>query len=154
MDIPSAHGAFINQCIMFIIPEHLHPTTVVKTWCMCPGRRTRATLSVPMVLDAQRFRNKVSKKRTIASNCPHEHIVKLISGKTAESSEEVPQEQQQDKIFGSHVWLENTTRYLYRHRQMDLSDSNLKRIEKLVLERNKLDKWPRVYQVRIFRGCS
>ena len=100
-----------------------------------------------------RFRNKVSKKRTIASNCPHEHIVKLISGKTAESSEEVPQEQQQDKVFGSHVWLENTARYLYRHRQMDLSDSNLKRIEKLVLERNKLDKWPRVYQVCIFRGC-
>ena len=66
----------------------------------------------------------------------------------------MPQEQQQDKVFGSHVWLENTTRYLYRHRQMDLSDSNLKRIEKLVLERNKLDKWPRVYQVCIFRGCS
>ena len=29
---------------------------------------------------------------------------------------------------------------------MDLSDSSLKRIEKLVLEHNKLDKWPRVYQ--------
>ena len=39
MDIPSAHGAFMNYIsiyIMLIIPELLHPTTVAKTWCMSP----------------------------------------------------------------------------------------------------------------------
>ena len=48
-----------------------------------------------------RFRIKISKKRTTASLCPHEHIVQLMSGKTAENSEEVPQEQERScmKIF-------------------------------------------------------
>ena len=101
-----------------------------------------------------RFRIKISKKRTTASLCPHEHIVQLMSGKTAENSEEVPQEQEQVNIFDNHVWLENTSKFLFSHRQLELSDSNIKRIEKLVLERNKLDTWPRVYQVCILGGCS
>ena len=94
-----------------------------------------------------RFRIKVSKKRTTASLCPHEHIAQLISGMTAENSEEVPQELEQVDIFDNHVWLENTSRFLYKHRQMDMSDSSIKHVEQPELGRNKLDQWSKVYQV-------
>ena len=94
-----------------------------------------------------RFRTKVSKKRKTPSLCPHEHIVNLVSGKIHQDSEEVPQDQQQESTFSNHVWLENTAKFLFHHRQVELSVTNIKHIEQLVLRRNKLDKWPTVYQV-------
>ena len=95
-----------------------------------------------------RFRFKVTKKRTTLSKCRHEHITLLLTGTTGES-EEVPQDKEETDIFDNHVWLENTSRFLFKHRQLDMSDPSIKLIEQLVLERNKQDKWPKAYQACI-----
>ena len=94
-----------------------------------------------------RFRVKVSKKRTTASLCPHEHIVVLVTDTNTKNTDESSDKHNDDKTFGNHVWLENTSKYLYKHRQLDLSDANIKHLEQRVMERNKLDAWPKVYQV-------
>ena len=96
-----------------------------------------------------RFRVKVSKKRTTSSLCPHEHIVIVASGKNLQNAlDQSPEVSQTDPTFDNHVWLQNTSKFLFRNRRMDLADVNIRNLERKVMTRNKTDDWPRVYQVQ------
>ena len=101
-----------------------------------------------------RFRVKVSKKRTTSNLCPHEHIVMVVSGKNVRNVQEAPNDAQADKSFGSHLWLENTSKFLYKSRRIEVTDSNLKRLEHIVMDRNKRNTWPSLYQVKTEKNSN
>ena len=92
-----------------------------------------------------RFRIKVSKKRTTSSLCPHEHIVTILSGKNTENDASSIVET--SKPSDGHEWLENTSKYLYNNRRIDLSDINIRDLEEKILEKKKYDGWPKLYHV-------
>ena len=92
-----------------------------------------------------RFRVKVSKKRTTTSLCPHEHIVMLMSGKNIENAETSVSEP--GNPCEEHKWLECTSKYLFETMKIDMSDANIMRLEEDIVEINKSQGWPKLYQV-------
>ena len=94
---------------------------------------------------------KVSKKRTTLSLCPHGHVVMLVSGKNipnaaAENSDD--DDNDDEKVLSEEKeWLENSAKYLFDHYRVNFSDSNVRRLEAKVMEKNKSGGWSKLYQV-------
>ena len=102
--------------------------------------------------NCQRFRVKVSKKRTTLSLCPHEHVVMLVSGKNipnaaAENSEDDDDNDDEKALSEAKEWLENSAKYLFDRYRVNFSDSNVRRLEEKVMEKNKSGGWSKLYQV-------
>ena len=100
--------------------------------------------------NCSRFRVTVAKKRKTLGMCPHEHIVMLVSGrKLEEADHEASQDEGEDKASDDdNDWLENTTKYLFNNFKVDFSDMNMRRIEEMIMEKNKSGDCSKVYQVR------
>ena len=97
-----------------------------------------------------RFRVKVAKKRTTASLCPHEHIVMVLSGKNVENAAvEEHANDDQDSPQKDNNWLQNTSKYLFDKKRIDLSDENIRRLEAKVMERTKSGSWLKLFQVQL-----
>lgn len=102
--------------------------------------------------NCQRFRVTVSKKQKTLSLCPHEHIVMLVSGKNipnavTENSED-DDDNDDEKVLGEETkWLENSAKYLFDNYRVNFSDSNVRRLEEKVMEKNKSGGWSKLYQV-------
>ena len=74
----------------------------------------------------------------------------VLSGKNLENALEHSEEDNQTDIPSDrHVWLENTSKYLFENRRIDMSDTNIKNLEKKVMEMNKSNGWSKVYQVKV-----
>ena len=98
--------------------------------------------------NCQRFRVKVSKKRTTLSLCPHEHIVMLVSGKNNDAAKNSEDEDDDEKVLSEEKeWLENSAKYLFDRYRVNFSDSNVRRLEEKVMEKNKSGGWSKLYQV-------
>ena len=92
----------------------------------------------------------VSKKKKTLSMCPHEHIAMMLSGKTsAPASAESDEDDDDDEkdLSDEKEWLENSAKYVFDNYRVDFSDSNMRRLEEKVMEKNKSGDWSRLYQV-------
>ena len=92
-----------------------------------------------------RVKVKVSKKTTSVSLCPHEHLVALVNTLTnpsVDGSGEI--EPENDK---KSDWLSNTSKYRFDTQRISLDESNMRSIEKQIIECYKNDDFPTVYQV-------
>ena len=97
-----------------------------------------------------RVRVTVSKKKKTLSLCPHEHIARMLSGKTsAPASAESGEDDDDDEkdLSDEKEWLENSAKYVFDNYRVDFSDSNMRRLEEKVMEKNKSGDWSRLYQV-------
>ena len=88
--------------------------------------------------NCSRFRVTVAKKRKTLSLCPHEHIAMLVSGRKLE---EADHEASQDE--GENKASDDDNDF-----KVDFSDMNMRRIEEMIMEKNKSGDWSKVYQVR------
>ena len=79
--------------------------------------------------------------------CPHEHIAKMLVDNKESESESV--NGKISWVNQEHVWLENTSKYLYENAKIDFEDSNICRLEKEIMCKSIEKKWSKVYQVRI-----
>ena len=100
--------------------------------------------------NCSRIRVDVAKKRKTLSQCPHEHIVMVVSGKNVENAATESSEDEDNEVIpeDDKDWLENKTKYLFTHFKVDFSDKNVRTIEEKIMERNKSGDWSKVYQVR------
>ena len=90
---------------------------------------------------------KVSKKTTSVSFCPHEHLVALVNTLTNPSLDGSGDiESENDNKLD---WLSNTSKYRFDTQRISLDESNMRSIEKQIIECYKHDDFPRVYQVRM-----
>ena len=96
-----------------------------------------------------RFKVKISKKQTTASSCPHEHIARVLTEESdvivQTTNIEQPIEKNQE-----HIWIENTSKYLYKNAKLDLTDNSICKLESKVLKKSTEKEWPKLYQVRLF----
>lgn len=100
--------------------------------------------------NCSRIRVDVAKKRKTLGQCPHEHIVMVVSGKNVENAATEGSEDEDNEVIpdDDKDWLENTTKYLFTNFKVDFSDKNVRTIEEKIMERNKSGDWSKVYQVR------
>ena len=97
-----------------------------------------------------RIRVKVSKKQTSSSRCPHEHIAHLLSNN--KDGLKTLNEHHLD-VSMENTWLERTSKFLLENRSINLTQENIARLEKKILDINVNNKWPKVYQVLLYYLC-
>lgn len=74
----------------------------------------------------------------------------VLSGKNVENAAvEEHANDDQDSPQKDNNWLQNTSKYLFDKKRIDLSDENIRRLEAKVMERTKSGSWLKLFQVQL-----
>ena len=93
-----------------------------------------------------RFKVTVAKKTVSTSLCRHERIATLLTDVTKLLTNVSGEPSKTPAVkFNESQWLTNTSAYLYKNKQLDLSEANKKLIEAKIMELNG-EGWPKHYE--------